>query len=176
MFVLSQDRLNMDLDRDCLELMLNLLESDVSYQQALDISGLSSAQLEKNKQKVRELCAEIQSQGHAMHLNLDNITVSFYLFIQIIMLLTRFTHQVGQLAMETLLSLTSKRAGEWFKEELRELGGLEHIMKTICDCCKQVSDYVVSWTDALLDKLRKVDRCLRVLENVSNHGMNTQWN
>lgn len=77
MFVLSQDRLNMDLDRDCLELMLNLLESDVSYQQALDISGLSSAQLEKNKQKVRELCAEIQSQGHAMHLNLDNITVSF---------------------------------------------------------------------------------------------------
>lgn len=76
MFVLSQDRLNMDLDRDCLELMLNLLESDVSYQQALDVCGLSSAQLEKNKQKVRELCAEIQSQGHAMHLNLDNITVS----------------------------------------------------------------------------------------------------
>lgn len=79
MFVLSQDRLNMDLDRDCLELMLNLLESDVSYQQALDVCGLSSAQLEKNKQKVRELCAEIQSQGHAMHLNLESITVSSYL-------------------------------------------------------------------------------------------------
>ncbi|XP_064212181.1 protein wings apart-like isoform X2 [Tribolium castaneum] len=155
MFVLSQDRLNMDLDRDCLELMLNLLESDVSYQQALDVCGLSSAQLEKNKQKVRELCAEIQSQGHAMHLNLDNITV-------------------GQLAMETLLSLTSKRAGEWFKEELRELGGLEHIMKTICECCRQVSDYVVSWTDALLDKLRKVDRCLRVLENVTHNNEENQ--
>ena len=70
--------------------------------------------------------------------------------------------------METLLSLTSKRAGEWFKEELRELGGLEHIMKTVHECCKQVSDYVVSWTDSLLDKLKKVDRCLRVLENVSN--------
>lgn len=69
--------------------------------------------------------------------------------------------------METLLSLTSKRAGEWFKEELRELGGIEHIIKTICECCHQVSDYVVSWTDSLLDKLRKVDRCLRVLENVS---------
>lgn len=71
----------MDLDRDCLELMLNLLESDVSYQQALDISGLSSAQLDKNKQKVRELCAEIQSQGHAMHLNLDNITVILFVLI-----------------------------------------------------------------------------------------------
>ncbi|XP_044757643.1 protein wings apart-like [Coccinella septempunctata] len=155
MFVLSQDRLNMDLDRDCLELMLNLLDSDVSYQQALDVSGLSSSQLEKNKQRVRELCAEIQSQGHAMHLNLDMITV-------------------GQLAMETLLSLTSKRAGEWFKEELRELGGLEHIMKTICECCRQVSDYVVSWTDVLLDKLRKIDRCLRVLENVTHNNEENQ--
>lgn len=72
--------------------------------------------------------------------------------------------------METLLSLTSKRAGEWFKEELRELGGLEHIVKTICECCRQVSDYVVTWTDALLDKLRKVDRCMRVLENVNHNS------
>jgi Wings apart-like protein regulation of heterochromatin len=32
--------------------------------------------------------------------------------------------------METLLSMTSKRAGEWFKEELRELGGLGHLAKT----------------------------------------------
>lgn len=31
MFVLSQDRLNMDLDRESLELMLNLLESDASH-------------------------------------------------------------------------------------------------------------------------------------------------
>ncbi|KAJ9583157.1 hypothetical protein L9F63_022498, partial [Diploptera punctata] len=148
MFVLSQDRLNMDLDRHSLELMLNLLESDASHRNALDDCGMSSIQLHKNKQKVRELCAEIQSQGHAKHLNLDNITV-------------------GQLAMETLLSLTSRRAGEWFKEELRELGGLEHIVKTICDCCRQVDDYIVEWTDPLLDKLRKIDRCLRVLENVN---------
>lgn len=76
MFALSQDRLNMDLDRDSLELMLNLLESDASHLNALEDCGLSSSQLLKNKQKVRELCAEIQSQGHAKHLNLDNITVS----------------------------------------------------------------------------------------------------
>ncbi|KAK3925355.1 Protein wings apart-like [Frankliniella fusca] len=148
MFALSQDRLNMDLDRDSLELMLNLLESDASHLNALEDCGLSSSQLLKNKQKVRELCAEIQSQGHAKHLNLDNITV-------------------GQLAMETLLSLTSRRAGEWFKEELRELGGLEHIVRTICQCSSQIDDYVVEWTDPLLDRMRKVDRCLRVLENVT---------
>lgn len=66
----------MDLDRHSLELMLNLLESDASHRNALDDCGMSSSQLHKNKQKVRELCAEIQSQGHAKHLNLDNITVN----------------------------------------------------------------------------------------------------
>lgn len=81
-----------------------------------------------------------------------------------------YFQQVGQLAMETLLSLTSKRAGEWFKEELRELGGLEHIVKTIRECHRHINSQNVlrsGWTDPLLDKLRKVDRCLRVLENVS---------
>lgn len=71
--------------------------------------------------------------------------------------------------METLLSLTSKRAGEWFKEELRELGGLEHIVKTITDCYRQIHSSYISdfyWDEPMLDKLRKVDRCLRVLENV----------
>ncbi|KAK6626622.1 hypothetical protein RUM44_009098 [Polyplax serrata] len=155
MFVLSQDRLNMDLDRDSLELMLNLLESDASHKNALDDCGMSSAQLRKNKQKVRELCAEIQNKGLAKHLNLDNITV-------------------GQLAMETLLSLTSKRAGEWFKEELRELGGLEHIVKTISDCSKSLETYISQWTDHLLDRLRKIDRCLRVLENVTSQNEENQ--
>ena len=78
MFVLSQDRLAMDLDRDCLELMLSLLESDASHKDALDDCGLSRAELLKNKEKVRQLCADIQAQGHAKHLNLDNITVSAF--------------------------------------------------------------------------------------------------
>ncbi|KAK2575480.1 hypothetical protein KPH14_011208 [Odynerus spinipes] len=158
MFVLSQDRLAMDLDRDCLELMLSLLESDASHKDALDDCGLSRAELLKNKEKVRQLCADIQAQGHAKHLNLDNITV-------------------GQLAMETLLSLTSKRAGEWFKEELRELGGLEHIVKTIRECHRHINAHDVrraGWTEPLLDKLRKVDRCLRVLENVTHMNEENQ--
>lgn len=40
--------------------------------------------------------------------------------------------------METLLSLTSKRAGDWFKEELRLLGGLDHIVdKGGCKRCSK---------------------------------------
>jgi hypothetical protein len=86
MFVLSQDRLAMDLDRDCLELMLSLLESDASHKDALDDCGLSYAELLKNKEKVRQLCADIQAQGHAKHLNLDNITVSNIIIILTILL------------------------------------------------------------------------------------------
>lgn len=145
----------MDLDRDSLELMLNLLESDVSHANALDDCGLTKEQLLRNKSKVRELCAESKNQGKAVHLNLDNITV-------------------GTLAMETLLSVTSKRAGEWFKEELRELGVLEHIINTICECCRQISDYVVDWTESLLEKLHKIERCLRVLENVFTQNEENQ--
>jgi hypothetical protein len=51
----------------------------------------------------------MKKKGHATNLSLDHISAD-------------------HLSMETLLSLTSKRAGEWFKEELRELGGLDHLV------------------------------------------------
>ncbi len=66
---------------------------------ALDASGMSKYDLEKNKKKVQELCSEMKAKGHAKNLNIENISAD-------------------HLSMETLLSLTSKRAGEWFKEEL----------------------------------------------------------
>jgi hypothetical protein len=74
--------------------------------------------------------------------------------------------------METLLSLTSKKAGEWFKEELRVLGGLDHIIQTVTVCTTVLTpttDGVLNWEwdKSRLDALKKVDRCLRVLENVS---------
>jgi hypothetical protein len=79
-----------------------------------------------------------------------------------------YCSQVGNLAMESLLSLTSRRAGEWFKEELRLLGGLEHIVKTVSQCCQALSTRTDDiWQEADLAKLKKVDRCLRVLFNVS---------
>ena len=75
MFTLSQDRLNMDLDRDSLELMLNLLESDA--ESSTSMSQADATMVEQNKKKIRELCRDMQKKGHAKHLNLENINVSY---------------------------------------------------------------------------------------------------
>jgi hypothetical protein len=74
--------------------------------------------------------------------------------------------------METLLSLTSKRAGEWFKEELRELGGLDHLVKTMSDCVHFLTadDPITTWTEPLHNKLRKAGRVLKVLESVTHEN------
>merc|ERR550532_2606124 len=149
LFVLSQDRLNMDMDRDSLELMLNLLDTDSRIKDALDGSGMSKKELEKNKQKVQELVGAMKAKGHATNLSLENISAD-------------------HLSMETLLSMTSKRAGEWFKEELRELGGLDHLVRTMKDCIGYLlADEISMWTEQLTEKLKKANRILRVLENVS---------
>jgi len=42
----------MDLDRDSLELMLNLLDTESRIKDALDGSGMDKRELEKNKKKV----------------------------------------------------------------------------------------------------------------------------
>ncbi|KAB7493973.1 Protein wings apart-like [Armadillidium nasatum] len=153
MFALSQDRLNMDLDRGSLELMLNLLDTDGCVTESGD--QLSEAAALDQKSKIRSLCKELQQRGHAKHLKLDNI-------------------KAATLAMETLLSLTSKRAGEWFKEELRELGGVDHLMRTITSCMKHFQSDIQSWSPSLMDKLSKVDRCLKVLENVTHQNESNQ--
>ena len=47
--------------------------------------------------------------------------------------------------METLLSLTSKQAGDWFKEDLRTFGGLDHIIDT--GELMRVAVYQAAWND-----------------------------
>merc|ERR1719415_479805 len=131
----------MDMDRDSLELMLNLLDTDCNIKTALE----GHRELAKNKQKVIDICTEMKAAGHAGSLNIDLLSAD-------------------HLAMETLLSMTSKRAGEWFKEELRELGGLDHLVRTMSDCLSFLTaDEISIWTEPLHNKLKKVDRVLKVL-------------
>lgn len=152
-FVLSQDRLTMDLDASTLSLMLQLFESDPQQGEGgLTTSRSSSSELiERHREKVQQLCEQMQQKGHAKHLNLNRVNT-------------------GTLALETLLSLTSRRAGEWFKEELRLQGGLTHIVNTVSECLSYFGEGITvleNPTDFKLEKLKKIDRCSRVLENVT---------
>uniref|UniRef100_A0A8C5FX94 WAPL cohesin release factor a n=1 Tax=Gadus morhua TaxID=8049 RepID=A0A8C5FX94_GADMO len=149
MYILSRDRLNMDLDRACLELMIKLLEMDqlIPLQPAPQDpqdqpDQLSPKEVAKVKEKIRKLCETV----HNKHLDLENITT-------------------GHLAMETLLSLTSKRAGDWFKEELRLLGGLDHIVDKVKECVENLSEE--DDKENLVASLWGAERCLRVLESVT---------
>ncbi|KAF5890745.1 wings apart-like protein, partial [Clarias magur] len=146
MYILSRDRLNMDLDRASLELMIRLLELE---QDKTADSQLSAKEMSKVKERIRKLCETV----HNKHLDLENITT-------------------GHLAMETLLSLTSKRAGDWFKEELRLLGGLDHIVDKVKECVENLS--CEDDLESLVASLWGAERCLRVLESVTVHNPENQ--
>jgi len=72
LFVLSQDRLNMDLDTESLKLILALIKSEAGN--SPDVN--ESSETVKNRQRVTDLCSEMKNRGHAKHLKLDKITVS----------------------------------------------------------------------------------------------------
>uniref|UniRef100_A0AAR2KQ23 Wings apart-like protein homolog n=1 Tax=Pygocentrus nattereri TaxID=42514 RepID=A0AAR2KQ23_PYGNA len=146
MYILSRDRLNMDLDRACLELMIRLLELEQDHSVA---DQLTAKEINKVKEKIRKLCETV----HNKHLDLENITT-------------------GHLAMETLLSLTSKRAGDWFKEELRLLGGLDHIVDKVKECVESLDKEEDK--ENLVASLWGAERCLRVLESVTVHNPENQ--
>ncbi|XP_041671459.1 wings apart-like protein homolog [Cheilinus undulatus] len=149
MYILSRDRLNMDLDRSCLDLMIRLLELDQDQGVVDCTSQLSAREIAKMKERIRKLCDTV----HNKHLDLQNITT-------------------GHLAMETLLSLTSKRAGDWFKEELRLLGGLDHIVDKVKECANNLNQEEDK--EKLVSALWGAERCLRVLESVTVHNPENQ--
>ncbi|XP_076441923.1 uncharacterized protein LOC143280963 [Babylonia areolata] len=165
MFMLSRDRLNMDLDKESLHLMLKLNEVDTprsngqvpesprvgaaaEAEQGPESAGEDSADLEKWRARVQDLLVQLQKETNAKQIDLDFVST-------------------GNLAMESLLSLTSRRAGEWFKEELRVLGGLDHFVETIHRCGSGMKGDLASNLDNYTPSLRKLDRCLRVLENIT---------
>ncbi len=76
MYILSRDRLNMDLDRSCLDLMIRLLELELDQDQGGgagtdSTTQFSAREIAKIKEKIRKLCDTV----HNKHLDLQNITV-----------------------------------------------------------------------------------------------------
>ncbi|XP_078658905.1 wings apart-like protein homolog isoform X1 [Branchiostoma floridae x Branchiostoma belcheri] len=143
MYMLSRDRMNMDLDSTCLQLMIQLLSVDA--QPAEPTGGaVQGREYNKIREKVQQLCEKTNNK----HLKMNTISA-------------------GLLAMECLLTLTSKRAGDAFKEEVRKLGGLDRLADMVMGCEACLGDGEKKPDDPAMLRLRKMDRCLRVLENVT---------
>lgn len=148
MYMLSRDRLNMDLDRDSLWLLVRLLSKDTAHR----IQQLEQTQQVEYKKVQDKLWAIFNELPKASNTLVD---------------IERSELSNGYLAMESLLSLTSKRAGEWFKEELRLAGGLEHIAQTVISAAVSLSPVTGKMEGENLVLFKTMNRCLRVLENVT---------
>ncbi|XP_038061068.1 wings apart-like protein homolog isoform X2 [Patiria miniata] len=148
MYMLSRDRLNMDLDRDSLDLLVRLLsvESEMTSDQWTETK---KQDYDRTKEKLRSILEEVPNTcSMAKDLDLDGLSSEY-------------------LAMESLLSLTSRRAGEWFKEELRQVGGLDHIADTVIGVGEKLATLTPGTDPANLELIERLSGCLRVLENVT---------
>ncbi|CAH1247043.1 WAPL [Branchiostoma lanceolatum] len=143
MYMLSRDRMNMDLDSTCLQLMIQLLCVDAQPTEPTD-GAVHGREYNKIREKVQQLCEKTNNK----HLKMNTISA-------------------GLLAMECLLTLTSKRAGDSFKEEVRKLGGLDRLADMVMGCEACLGDGEKKPDDPAMLRLRKMDRCLRVLENMT---------
>lgn len=135
MFIHNQDKMSSDIDPVALKLMLNLINGGECVHSTDKVE-------KKHRDTILELLSQMRENGHAKNLDLDKITAA-------------------TLATETLLGLNSKRAGEWFSEEIRKLKGIDFILDTIASTA-QIED--LETNDALLNRL---DRCMHLLENIT---------
>lgn len=142
MFIHNQDKMSSDIDPVALKLMLNLIKGGKNVHSTDEVE-------KKHKDTVIELCTQMRDNGHAKNLNLQEITAA-------------------TLATETLLGLNSKRAGEWFAEELRLLKGIDFILDTIAETAETED------LESNDDQLSKLDRCMHLLENITFQNRSNQ--
>lgn len=136
LFIHNQDKMSSDIDPIALKLILNLIHGRKG------ICHSTEHVEKKHMDTVIELCTQMKDNGLAKNFNLKEVSAA-------------------TLATETLLGLNSKRAGEWFKEELRRLKGIDFILETISTTA-QTED--LETND---DQLYKLDRCMHLLENIT---------
>ncbi len=73
LYMLSRDRLIMDLDKASLELMLGLLDSDPNHQTN---GNADNNEYQKLQLKIKDTCDKASNGSTVNHLNIDDITVS----------------------------------------------------------------------------------------------------
>lgn len=142
MFIHNQDKMSSDIDPVALKLMLNLINGGENVHSTEGVE-------KKHKDAVLDLCTQMRDNGNAKNIDLERITAA-------------------TLATETLLGLNSRRAGEWFKEEIRQQKGIDFILDTIVEVTDTED---LESNDELLSK---IDRCMNLLDNITFQNRSNQ--
>lgn len=132
MFVYNQDKNSSDIDPTALQLIMDMIRGKST---GADVDS-------KHQKTVLELCKQLKESGIYKNLNLDQLSAA-------------------KLATETLLGLNTKRAGDWFKDDIRRLKGLDFIIDTVSNIA-QLEDLETN-----AEELARLDRCMHLLENTS---------
>eukprot|EP00112_Aurelia_sp_Birch-Aquarium-sp1_P003531 Seg1394.14 transcript_id=Seg1394.14/GoldUCD/mRNA.D3Y31 product="Wings apart-like protein" protein_id=Seg1394.14/GoldUCD/D3Y31 len=141
MFMLTRDRLSIDFDKSILEMMLKLLATEENSENE------SSKEWTRLTTKLKNIFEKDDIKG-VNNLDLEKLTPD-------------------SLARESFLSLTLQRTGSWFKDEIRLLGGLDHIVDTLVSCSKfLIVNRRTANTESVMS-VRQIERCLKLLENVT---------
>lgn len=77
--------------------------------------------------------------------------------------------QAKDLSAESLLNLSVRKASDWFKNELRKEGGLDHFCRATILAMEYFNNELESQdlTEFMLERLRRIEQYMRLLENVS---------
>ena len=78
MFMLSRDRLNMDLDQEALNLMLRLLGVDQQEDLSTSLTPTAARALKRNRDKVEEVYEQFQREAGSKldNIDIESLTVS----------------------------------------------------------------------------------------------------
>ncbi|XP_028404980.1 wings apart-like protein homolog [Dendronephthya gigantea] len=151
LFMITRDRLCVDFDHSILELLLKLL--CIGTQSQKSEMNVKKNLHEEMVKKTREILIQL-SESHTMFLDMENLSSA-------------------SLARESLLSLTSQRTGEWFKEGVRKLGGLDYIVDLVSTSVVNIKDNTAELIKH--DKeIESIKRCLKLIENVTLHDRANQ--
>jgi hypothetical protein len=167
MYTLSRDKLVMDIDKSSLKLMIMILNMNIPKEKEIENNLLYKKLNQQCKSLLIKLedkynnencCLNEIENGYSLKFDFDNLNANI-------------------LVLECLLSLTNRRIGDWYKEELRVLGAFEHILNLVNKC---VSDINLNINNNNNDKiflnnlLIKYIRCFKLLENVTHANLENQ--
>ncbi|XP_048590484.1 wings apart-like protein homolog [Nematostella vectensis] len=154
MYILTQDRQFIDFDKFILEMLIKF----ISVENSNDVDGSEDIEYNKYIHRIKSILNERNRLIPGTYFELHDISTF-------------------SLARESLLSITTERVGPWFKEEVRSLGALDHIIDTISESVNWVIEEKGSIPEGdqnMQAKIIRIDKCLKLLENVTYQNTSNQ--